>query len=178
MDFKRPGDIICLLGDTKDELGGSEYLAMQGYTGSKVPQVDVSSALSRYKALHQAIMSGLVASCHDLSDGGLAVALAESAFAGGFGCRVELANVRFAGDQRYRTDEVLLFSESASRLLVTVHPAQWVAFEEAMAGTSYSQIGQVAESDALTIAGLSGKTVLHSSLAELKTAWQRTLKEL
>ncbi|HAL92737.1 MAG TPA: phosphoribosylformylglycinamidine synthase, partial [Verrucomicrobia bacterium] len=66
MDFKRPGDIICLLGDTKDELGGSEYLAMQGYTGSKVPQVDVSSALARYKALHQAIMSGLVASCHDL----------------------------------------------------------------------------------------------------------------
>ncbi|MDY0384146.1 phosphoribosylformylglycinamidine synthase subunit PurL [Trichlorobacter sp.] len=178
MDFKRPGDIICLLGDTRDELGGSEYLAMQGYTGNKVPQVDVGSALRRYQALHQAIMSGLVASAHDLSDGGLAVALAESAFAGGFGCRVELANVPFDGDTRYRTDEVLLFSESASRLLITVHPAQWSAFEEAMAGTAFRQIGQVTESDALTIAGLSGKTVLHSSLAELKTAWQRTLKEL
>jgi phosphoribosylformylglycinamidine synthase len=47
MDFKRPGDIICLLGATKDELGGSEYLAMQGYTGTKVPQVDVGSALTR-----------------------------------------------------------------------------------------------------------------------------------
>ena len=178
MDFKRPGDIICLLGDTKDELGGSEYLAMQGYTGTKVPQVDVGSALTRYKALHQAIMSGLVASAHDLSDGGLAVALAESAFAGGFGCRVELANVRFAGDSRYRTDEVLLFSESASRLLVTIHPAHWPAFEAAMSGNSYSQIGQVSESDTLTIAGLSGTTVLQSGLEELKTAWQRTLKEL
>jgi phosphoribosylformylglycinamidine synthase subunit PurSL len=178
MDFKRPGDIICLLGATKDELGGSEYLAMQGYTGNKVPKVNLASALARYKALHQAIMSGLVASCHDLSDGGLAVALAESAFSGGFGCRVELANVRFDGDQRYRTDEVLLFSESASRLLVTVHPAQWSAFEEVMAGTTFSQIGQVSDNDMVTIAGLEGKTVLQSGLDQMKTAWQRTLREL
>ncbi len=178
MDFKRPGDIICLLGDTKDELGGSEYLAMQGYTGNKVPKVDITSALKRYKALHQAIMHGLVASCHDLSDGGLAVALAESAFSGGFGCRAELANVHFDGDQRYRTDETLLFSESASRLLVTVHPAQWSAFEEAMNGTGFSQIGQVTDSTTVTIAGLEGKTILQGSLEQLKEAWQRTLREL
>ncbi|NJD37602.1 MAG: phosphoribosylformylglycinamidine synthase [Geobacter sp.] len=178
MDFKRPGDIICLLGATKDELGGSEYLAMQGYTGNKVPKVDVTSALARYKALHGAIMSGLVASCHDLSDGGLAVALAESAFSGGFGCQVELTNVRFEGDSRYRTDEVLLFSESASRLLVTVHPAHWSAFEEAMAGTVFSQIGQVSDTDLVSIAGLEGKTVLQGSLDQMKEAWQRPLKEL
>ncbi len=178
MDFKRPGDIVCLLGNTRDELGGSEYLAMQGYTGTTVPKVEVTTALARYKALHGAIMAGLIASAHDLSDGGLAAALAESAFSGGFGCRIELGNVRFTGDQRYRTDEVLLFSESASRLLVTVHPAHWSAFEEAMAGTAFSQIGQVTENDALTIAGLSGKTVLHSDLEALKAAWQRTLKEL
>jgi phosphoribosylformylglycinamidine synthase len=178
MDFKRPGDIICLLGATKDELGGSEYLAMQGYTGNKVPKVDLASALARYKALHQAIMGGLVASCHDLSDGGLAVAVTESAFSGGFGCRIELANIRFEGDQRYRNDEVLLFSESASRLLVTVHPAQWTAFEEAMAGTTFSQIGQVADKDMVKIAGLAGKTVLQGRLEQLKAAWQRTLRDL
>ncbi len=178
MDFKRAGDIICLLGATKNELGGSEYLAMQGYTGNKVPKVDITSALARYKALYSAIMSGLLASCHDLSDGGLAVALAESAFSGGFGCRIELGNVRFEGDQRYRTDELLLFSESASRLLVTVHPAQWAAFEEAMAGTGLSQIGHVDDSGMLTIAGLEGKTVLQGSLEQLKAAWQQALKEL
>ena len=178
MDFKRSGDIICLLGETRDELGGSEYLAMQGYTGSKVPKVDVTSALARYKALHRAIMSGLVASCHDLSDGGLAVAVAESAFAGGFGCRVALGNVRFEGDQRYRSDEVLLFSESASRLLVTIHPAQWPAFEEAMAGTAYSQIGQVTAEATVSIDGIEGKNVLQAALSQLKEAWQRPLKEL
>jgi len=178
MDFKRPGDIICLLGATRDELGGSEYLAMQGYTGTKVPQVAVATALTRYKALHRAIMSGLVASCHDLSDGGLAVAVAESAFSGGFGCSVELADVRFEGDARYRTDEVLLFSETASRLLVTVHPAQWSAFEEAMAGTTFSQIGRVTEQDQVTVAGLAGKTILQADLTTLKTAWQQPLRSL
>lgn len=178
MDFKRAGDIVCLLGETKDELGGSEYLAMHGYTGNKVPKVDIATALTRYKALHQAIMSGLVASCHDLSDGGLAVALAESAFSGGLGCRVELANMRFGGDSRYRTDEVLLFSESASRLLVTIHPAQWSAFEETMAGTAFSQIGLVTGDGLLTISGLEGKTVLQGPLDRLKEAWQSTLKEL
>jgi phosphoribosylformylglycinamidine synthase len=178
MDFKRPGDIVCLLGETRDELGGSEYLAIQGEIGNRVPVVDVPTALGRYKALHRAIMGGLVASCHDLSDGGLAVALAESAFAGGFGCRVELENVRYGGDGERRTDEVLLFSESASRLLVTVHPARWTAFEEVMAGDCYSQIGRVTEDGRLTIAGLSGKTVLQGSLEQLKEAWQRPLKEL
>jgi len=178
MDFKRPGDIICLLGDTKDELGGSEYLAMQGYIGNKVPKVDIKSALKRYKTLHRAIMHGLVASVHDLSDGGLAVAVAESAFSGGFGCRVELANLRFEGDARYRTDELLLFSESASRLLVSVHPAHWSAFEEVMAGTGFSRIGEVNESSTLTVVGLEGKTILQGSLEQLKEAWQRTLLEL
>jgi len=178
MDFKRPGDIICLLGDTKDELGGSEYLAMQGYIGNKVPKVDIKSALKRYKALHRAIMHGLVASVHDLSDGGLAVAVAESAFSGGFGCRIELADVRFEGDARYRTDELLLFSESASRLLVSVHPAHWSAFEEVMAGTGFSRIGEVNESSTLTVVGLEGKTILQGSLEQLKEAWQRTLREL
>lgn len=178
MDFKRPGDIVCLLGATKDELGGSEYLALQGYTGAKVPKVDGAAALVRYKALHRAIMAGLVSSAHDLSDGGLAVAVAESAFSGGFGCRVELANLLFEGDSRHRTDELLLFSESASRLLVTIHPANWSAFEETMAGTAFSQIGQVTEDRTLTIAGLSGKTVLQGDIDRLKEAWQRTLKEL
>jgi phosphoribosylformylglycinamidine synthase len=178
MDFKRPGDIICLLGETRDELGGSEYLALKGYIGNKVPRVDIQSAIGRYRALHKAMMQGLVASCHDLSDGGLAVALAESAFAGGFGCRVELSDVRFDGDQRCRTPEVLLFSESASRLLVTVHPAQWSAFEEVMAGSCLSQIGHVIDSGTVAIAGLDGKTVLQGSLEQLKEAWQRPLKEL
>ena len=178
MDFKQPGDLICLLGVTKDELGGSEYLAMQGIIGNKVPKVDVVTALARYKALHQAIMAGLVASAHDLSDGGLATALAESAFAGGFGCNAQLDKVEFEGDNISRTDETLLFSESASRLLVTVNPEKWSAFEKIMAGTIYSRIGEVIDDNHLSITGLSGETVITSDLDRLKEAWQQTLGEL
>lgn len=176
MDFKQPGDAVYILGATKDELGGSEYLAMQGYIGNKVPQVDVSTALARYKALHKAIMSGLVASAHDLSDGGLAVALAESAFAGGVGCTVDLAKLEFEGEGQ--TDELLLFSESASRLLITVKQDKTAAFEEIMAGTIVNKVGVTTDDDQLTIKGLSGQIILASDLDSLKKAWQQPLKEL
>jgi len=80
MDAKRPGDIVYLLGRTAFELGGSEYYAAKGCVGNRVPLVDAEKALQRYRAYSEAVDKGLVASCHDLSDGGLAVALAETAF--------------------------------------------------------------------------------------------------
>ncbi|MBM3301878.1 MAG: phosphoribosylformylglycinamidine synthase, partial [Deltaproteobacteria bacterium] len=83
-DFKCPGDLIYVLGATRDETGGSEYFASLGYVGNKVPRVvDPHCAIRMYRALHNAIRKDLVASCHDLSDGGLGVGLAESAFSGG-----------------------------------------------------------------------------------------------
>ncbi|HWI40264.1 MAG TPA: AIR synthase-related protein, partial [Verrucomicrobiae bacterium] len=91
MDAKRAGDLVYLLGETADELGASEYLALRGEVGNRVPKVDSAKALRRYRAYHDAVVGGLVASCHDLSDGGLAVAAAESAFAGGFGMRIDLS---------------------------------------------------------------------------------------
>ena len=97
-DFKRPGDLIHVLGLTRDELGGSEYCAARGYVGKAVPKVlDPDEAIRMYRALHQAIREGLVASCHDVSDGGIGVALAESAFAGGFGAIVSLAEFPLHG---------------------------------------------------------------------------------
>ncbi len=85
MDAKRPQDLVYILGETRDELGGSEWFAQNGAIGNKVPQVDTKEAMKLYRALHKAIKAGLVASCHDCSDGGLGVALAETAFAGGLG---------------------------------------------------------------------------------------------
>jgi phosphoribosylformylglycinamidine synthase len=178
MDVKRPGDLVYLLGKTGNELGGSEYLALQGLLGSSVPKVDAAKAYRRYRAYHQAVNAGLVASCHDLSDGGLAVAAAESAFAGGFGITIELANVLWKGDGDDRNDATLLFSESASRHLVTVHPEQQAAFETAMSGNCFAVIGAVTEEQTLVVSGLTGNCVIRSGLAELKEAWQRTLREL
>lgn len=178
MDVKRPGDIVFLLGKTADELGGSEYLALQGAIGNKVPHVDTVKAYQRYQAYHRAVMAGTVASCHDLSDGGLAVAAAESAFAGGFGMALDLSRVLWKGEQAGKTDVALLFSESASRHLVTVHPEQRDAFETIMSGNCFASIGVVTEELALTITGLSGSAVILAGLDELKEAWQKTLREL
>lgn len=178
MDVKRPGDIVFLLGKTGDELGGSEYLALQGAIGNKVPHVDTAKAYRRYQAYHRAVMAGTVASCHDLSDGGLAVAAAESAFAGGFGMSLDLSRVLWKGDQSAKSDVALLFSESASRHLVTVHPEQRDRFETIMSGNCFASIGVVTEEPALTISGLSGADVVSAGLDELKEAWQKTLREL
>jgi phosphoribosylformylglycinamidine synthase len=178
MDVKRPGDIVFLLGKTGDELGGSEYLALEGLIGNKVPKVDAAKAYARYQAYHKAVMAGIVASCHDLSDGGLAVAAAESAFAGGYGLELDLSRVLWKGDVSGRNDLTLLFSESASRHLVTVHPERREEFEAIMSGNCFASIGVVVAETDLTISGLGGAVVVKAALAELKESWQATLREL
>jgi phosphoribosylformylglycinamidine synthase len=177
MDVKKPGDIVYLLGTTADELGGSEYFAAKGFTGNNVPQVDAEAALSTYRAYHTAIEQGLVASCHDLSDGGLAVAVAESAFAGGFGMSIDLKTIPVRGNAPL-DDETVLFSESASRLLVTVHPDHAAAFEKTMWGQAMARIGLVTADTSLTVTGVSGKVVVKAEIAALKTAWQSPLQSL
>ena len=178
MDVKRPGDLVYLLGKTGDELGGSEYLAMKGYIGNKVPRVDAEKAYKRYYAYHLAVMAGAVASCHDLSDGGLAVAAAESAFAGGYGLSLDISKVLWKGDNSSRNDLTLLFSESASRHLVTVHPEMRDDFEKLMSGNCFARVGVVTVEPVLSITGLDGCQIIKAGLGELKEAWQQTLREL
>lgn len=175
MDVKRPGDLVYLLGITANELGGSEYYAHHGELGANVPRVDAATALQRYQTLNQAQYQGWIASCHDLSDGGLGVALAESAFAGGFGMDIDLARVEVSRVLRW---DQLLFSESQSRLLVTVQPCHEQAFEQLFAGQSCRLIGQVTAAPQLNIRVDGEKSLLQLSLAELKEAWQAPLREM
>ncbi|NOQ41341.1 MAG: phosphoribosylformylglycinamidine synthase, partial [Desulfuromusa sp.] len=175
MDVKQAGDLVYLLGTTADELGGSEYYAQHDELGSQVPQVNAELALRRYRTLNQAQQQSLIASCHDLSDGGLGVALAESAFAGGFGMQVELSYVDVK--QTLREDK-LLFSESQSRLLVTVQSGNKETFEALFAGQSCRCIGQVIAQPQLVINGLHGQNLLHVDLEPLKQAWQAPLREM
>ncbi|MCF6267298.1 MAG: phosphoribosylformylglycinamidine synthase subunit PurS [Desulfuromusa sp.] len=175
MDVKQAGDLVYLLGSSADELGGSEYYAQQGELGAQVPQVDAEQALLRYRTLNQAQRQSLIASCHDLSDGGLGVALAESAFSGGLGLQVELSYVDVV--QAFREDK-LLFSESQSRLLVTIHPEHKEPFEKLFAGQSCSCIGQVIAQPDLIINGLHGQNLVHVALDDLKQAWQAPLREM
>jgi phosphoribosylformylglycinamidine synthase len=177
-DFKAPGDPIYQVGPTHDELGGSCLYRLAGHLGARVPQVRPEAAAARYRRLSAATARGLVASCHDLSDGGLAVAAAESAFAGGFGMKLDLVQVPFAGEPAEKSDAVLLFSESASRLLVTVRAENAAAFEKAMAGNVCARIGEVVADGSFSVTGVAGATVVKTDIGALKASWQEPLKEL
>jgi phosphoribosylformylglycinamidine synthase II len=172
MDCKAAGDLVYIVGQTYEEMGTSEYLAMHDFIGNRVPQVRAEQAKELYHKLHRAIMEGLIASCHDCSDGGLGIALAESAFAGGFGMEVDLRKVPAEGIER---DDYLLFSESQSRFVVTVHPAKQKAFLAIMKGISVGEIGKVTKSKAFVVIGLKGKKIIHGDIYKLKAAWQRPL---
>jgi phosphoribosylformylglycinamidine synthase len=172
MDAKRPGDLVYVLGITRDELGASEWFAHNGLIGSNVPKVDGPAAMKLYKAVSEAIKQGLIASCHDCSDGGLGVALAETAFSGGLGVTADLSLVPYEGVTR---DDYVLFSESQSRFVVTVRPEAQGAFEKVLKGNVKACIGVVTAEPLFRIKGVSGNNIIEEKTAELKEAWRRPL---
>jgi phosphoribosylformylglycinamidine synthase len=173
MDAKRSGDLVYILGETFPEMGASEYFALRGFIGNQVPKVNAPRAKALYEALGGAMAKGFVASCHDCSDGGQGVALAETAFSGALGMEVDLRRVPASGVDR---NDVLLFSESPSRFVVTVHPKNQAAFEECLQGKVFAAIGRVVEGNNFTIFGLKGKVVVQADILQLKEVWQRPLR--
>jgi len=173
MDVKQPGDVVFILGETRAELGASEYYALHGAIGNRVPQVDAQRARVLYEALSQAIQHGLVTACHDCSDGGFGVAAAEMAFAGGFGMHLDLrAMPREPGINR---DDFLLYSETASRFVVTVPPQHCEAFQELLRPCAIGEVGSVLNTSDFVVVGLSGNAVIRSDIVTLKESWQRPL---
>jgi phosphoribosylformylglycinamidine synthase len=170
-DFKAPGDLVYVLGLTRPEFGGSEVAAQLGFSHGSVPQVDLLSAKTRYETLFSAIQAGLVSACHDCSDGGLGVTLAEMCIGGRLGARIDLAAVPACGELDATG---LLYAESASRLVVSVPPAHAGAFEALFAGQACARIGAVDDSGSLEIACGAGP-VLGEPVADLATAFKKTL---
>ncbi len=173
MDAKRPGDLVYILGETLEELGGSEYCASKGFIGNRVPKVDAKKAQALYRKVHNAIQQGLIRSCHDCSDGGLGVALAETAFAGGFGMEINLSKVPQSGLNR---NDFLLFSESQSRFVVTIDPKKKKSFETVLGDAIYGEIGVVTDEEIFRFIGIHGMTVVEAKIYDLKEAWQRPLR--
>ncbi|TVR00101.1 MAG: phosphoribosylformylglycinamidine synthase [Desulfovibrionales bacterium] len=171
-DFKQPEDLVYLLGTTRSELGGSELVDELGLSGGLVPQVDALANHQRYHALHAAIRSGLVRAAHDLSDGGLATALAEMAIGGRLGARIDLAHIPSIPKKLPVT--TLLYSESAGRLLVCVAPDQAGEFEALFAGQALSRIGHVQQEPTLLIKN-ADVPILSAPVERLATAWQATM---
>ncbi|MCA9236722.1 MAG: phosphoribosylformylglycinamidine synthase subunit PurL [Planctomycetales bacterium] len=171
MDLKAPGNLLYVVGATREELGGSHYALVNNLGGGAVPTVDADRAKATFAALHAAIDKGLVAACHDASEGGLAAAIAEMAFAGGCGASVDFDAIPVAGEV---TPAGRLFSESNTRFVCEVSEARAAAFAETMSAIPHAKIGVVGNHDRVQYT-LAGEMVIDAELTELKAAWQRPL---
>ena len=172
MDFKEAGNLLLLVGATRNELGGSHYELVSGgvVSGGVIPQVDLERAPAIFCKLHEAMQTGLVRSCHDLSEGGLAVALAEMAFAGGLGVDVTgLADLNLP-------DDVAFFSESPTRFVLEVVPAKVNQVLDLFGSLPLHKLGNTCKEPRLRIAGANGEWIIWAALDALKEAWQKPLR--
>ena len=174
MDLKSAGNLLYVVGTTKDELGGSHFALVNDLDGGQVPTVDAELAKQTFAALHAAMQSRLVRSCHDLSEGGLAVAAAEMAFAGGIGAELELGSLPVAEADLGSASR--LFSESNTRFLCEISPEDAEAFEKQLGGLPHACLGKtVAESQMTIRESVDGKVLVQADLESLKAAWQEPL---
>jgi phosphoribosylformylglycinamidine synthase II len=175
MDSKMPGDRVYVLGQTRNELGGSEYYAHFGYVGRNVPRVFPGEFLPLYRALGLAIEQELIASVHGIYRGGLGIHLAMVAMGGNLGMEVDLGRVQT--DHIARND-VILFSESAGRFIVTVDPAKKEIFEKIFRGLDCAGIGTVTDKPDFRIKGIDGSLLVDIPVQDLKTAWKKPFGDL
>jgi phosphoribosylformylglycinamidine (FGAM) synthase-like enzyme len=173
MDAKEAGNFLFVVGETKSELGGSHYYKINGQLGANVPKVDLETAPKIARRVGDAIARGLAVSCHDCSEGGLAVSLAEMAFAGGLGIEADLRGLPKSEDCS-RTD-MQLFSESNSRYIIEVEPGNYDAFVKLMLNLPVGQIGKITEEKTLIIKTEDGEKVIEADIDSLKEAWQKPL---
>ncbi len=168
-DVKAEGDAIYIVGNTARELGGSELASELGLNFHTAPAVDSKTALAAYRAVHKAMLDRLVSACHDLSDGGLAVAVAEMAIGGRLGAKIDLNNLPVT---EALSPVECLYSESASRLLLTVAPEHKAAFEKLVPQAVC--LGIVTKEPILHVTN-NNTTVLQESVETLAKAFKATL---
>jgi phosphoribosylformylglycinamidine synthase len=182
MDLKKSGDIVYIVGETFNELGSSEYYKLIGkkmngeaYVGNKVPRVNVEKAKAIYRSISDATERELVHSIHTPTKGGLGIALTKSAFAGGFGLNVALSKIPYSGRRR---NDIILFSESNSRFIVTVPRDMKEEFELVMQGNTFAEIGSVTDEPRLKIRGVNDHYIINSDINRLKEIWKRPLEDV
>jgi len=174
MDPKAVGDLVYIIGQTKDELGASEYYDYRekGIVGKNIPQVDAKKAYELYKTYGQAVEKELLASSISLVLGGLGVGLSKKAISAQLGLEIDLSKIPTDKDLN---PAQLLFSETQSRFVVTINPANKEEFEKVFANHEIAEIGHVIEGPSLLIKD-GEKTIINSSIKDIEEAYKSTFK--
>lgn len=169
--LRRNNSVLCLLGSTKDEMGGSVFARHHGLQGALVPQTDCAKNLQAYRKFHSARRAGLILSAHDVSEGGLLTAVAEMAFSEKAGVEIDLSSF---GDL---APAVALFSESTGRILIEVEAAHLEAVKQHFADQAFAVIGQAVDQHQDVVVSQSGQELLRENISTLKSAWKQRLAE-
>ncbi|MDP2905232.1 MAG: phosphoribosylformylglycinamidine synthase subunit PurL [Candidatus Omnitrophota bacterium] len=192
MYAKKSGDLIYVVGNTADELGGSHYFDLFDAVGNNVPKVFPLKSKAAFAALSKASASGLVKAMHDCSEGGIGVACAEMAFSGGLGMEIFLSAVPYCSScvvrrapapsevegSSVKRNDYILFSESNSRFIVEVEKTKQKEFERILSAKKvpFGLIGCLNEKKEFKVWGLDNKLCAKAGLAALKEAWQKPLR--
>ncbi len=170
-DFKNVGDVVYVLGKTREELGGSEYFKLYGGVGNKPPKLYPDEHVPLYKALSEAIEEGVVSSVHDVSDGGVGVALAECALGNNVGADLDLSQMPAETER----EDALIFSESPGRFIVSVPMDRAEKFEYIMQGTPFAKVGRI-RGDHRLILRFGDRLVVNEPVEELKEAYLKGVR--
>jgi phosphoribosylformylglycinamidine synthase II len=173
--FRAAGDVVILLGESHDELGGSEYLAvMHDLLAGRPPALDLAREKALQRVLVDGVASGMIRSAHDCSEGGLAVTLAESCFDSGLGVDVSVSAV---SSTEGFGDIATLFGESASRVVVSADPgrADELVRAASVAGVPARPIGVVG-GDRIRVA-IDGRVTIDESLSEAERIWSTAIAD-
>ncbi len=180
IDPKFAGDLVYIIGESKNEIGANEYINYQNKKtqsnaiGNSVPKVDAKAAIAIYEKFNQATDQRLIASALSPSLGGLGIALTKKAIAGQLGLELDLQKI--PGATNFSRNDYLLFSESQSRFIVTVAPENQARFEALFQNTPHTLIGKVTENPMLKITGLQGRKIINTPIKSLEESYKSTFQ--
>ncbi|MFH1222339.1 MAG: phosphoribosylformylglycinamidine synthase subunit PurL [Candidatus Micrarchaeota archaeon] len=169
-EFKHPGDYIYVLGTTRSEMGGSEYYKLFNGIGNNTPKLYMDEHIAIYKKLSDAMEEGLIASAHDISDGGFATAFAECTVGSNLGAEADLGKMPTAT----ANETALLFSETPGRFIVSVKFENTENFEKKMHGAVFARVGRV-RGDRRFLIKREDKTIINDEIEALKAAYTKGL---
>lgn len=173
IDVKFPDDLVYILGETKEELGGSEYFALNKSVGNRIPKVNALKNKKLYLNFYKASQKKLISSAISITRGGLGIALVKTTLAGKLGIEISLNNL----PGKVSRNDFALFSESQGRILVTVNPKNKNVFETVMKGNQIKKIGRVTNNQQFTIKGLNNKTIVHLDIDQIEKSYTSTFKD-
>lgn len=173
LDLKFPGDLIYILGDTNDELAGSEFYQMLKVTGKNVPKTDALKNKKIYKKIHKLIKNKTVSASISIGRGGLAVALAKMSIGGMLGIDIDLKSVPSDSQK----DDAVLFSESQGRILLSINPVNKKALEQELKRLPHALIGTVRQDEKITIKGLSGKVIIDTYVKRALESYKKPFRK-